>query len=78
MRSLIRKLKAIWKWSTGYTVVFVSVDKTYTVKHRIGRAPEMISEATPKAMARGMKMSGIMIDETINMTKEEMDEFWRN
>ncbi len=70
--NLLKKLKQKWIWSTRYKAVFVTVEKTYTLEHRIGRAPKMTMSKNTDTL-RGHKIGVIIFDEVVAM--ENLDNF---
>jgi hypothetical protein len=66
------KIKQLYKWVFGYTVSFVTLDKIYNVKHRIGRQPQMWVDKVGRG--KGKSYSHIYFDEWSQLSPEDLKE----
>ena len=69
---LLNKLKQQWKWATHYKVVFVTVERNFTVEHRLFHKPIMTSRKNPDGL-RGAKIEMLIFDEIAH--QKELDDF---
>lgn len=69
---MFKKLKQQIKWAIHYKVVFVTVERNFTVEHRIFRKPIMSSRKNPDGL-RGAKIEMLIFDEV--QFQEDLDNF---
>lgn len=59
---MFKKLKQQIKWAIHYKVVFVTVERNFTVEHRLFHKPIMTSRKNPDGL-RGAKVEMLIFDE---------------
>jgi len=70
MKKLFKKFVWVRRTLFGYTVMFVSVERNYTVVHRPFRQPLMTSEKTTPTSFRGKSYTAIIFDEVVPYPKK--------
>lgn len=69
---MFKKLKQRWIWATHYKAMFATVDRTFILEHRIGRAPKMTSTKTGDTL-RGQHATMVIFDEV--QFQSDLDDF---